>query len=400
MEENEDYGGGSRKNVKRSSRGTKRDRLSTTTTTMTTTTTTDTPTCTPISTALAIVGTSSSSSRRSRTTSHVACTLHYWHVFFELLRKCKTTIESLKLCRRHKCLCRPVVVESKVLLLPDLRAKISQLVALNEQCARSLTTILKDLQPSRSICLDVSETTLLPSQTGVEQWRPPAVSSAAADPLHVYIIFRFNDLTTIGDHFTCSKRRTMTVNSYNDIEANIVLFRLSIIGNSVDDDVEDQYDGSTTATSTSTTTTSTCTYDASNFVCGHNRSVPHYLMRGWYVARRLKSGFAQFMREKRKFWRSLTYLCHYEYAENDVAFASIVCTHLARMYSNFCFNVHGNVIHASTVSLESARRFSRPGTEYGDFLDDQTVLRVCEHVLNHINAARTATTDQPSNQKI
>lgn len=275
------------------------------------------------------------------------CTPHYWHAFFELLRSCRTTIETLRLYQKHRCVCRD---NSTYGLTSDIRARVTRLVIKNEECARSLQTILGELENIRN------------EEQPMLEAAEESVSTSLVTPTHVYVIFRFHDLTTIGDHFTCSKRRTLNVTTYNDIDTNTVLFQLSLSGGEHETD-----DASTTN-------------EASNLMCGHNRSLPHYLLNGWYIARRLKTGFAQFLREKRKFWRSLTYLGHYEHPDHDVSYASIVCTHLAEMYTNVCFNVHGNVIYASTSSVDVARRQSPPL----DFLPDQTILRVCEHVLANV----------------
>lgn len=117
--------------------------------------------------------------------------------------------------------------------------------------------------------------------------------------------------------------------------------------------------------------------------CHCTKFKKHVILCGWYVARRLKSGFSQCLREKQKQKKSLTFLKSFEYNGGTISLTNVLCTCLKADFPKFCFNVQGNILYASTVDIRNLSEDNLP--------NDEHVLRLVERILEENTSYHTVT---------
>lgn len=180
--------------------------------------------------------------------------------------------------------------------------------------------------------------------------------------VHVYTLFKFYDLSIMNDHFTFSKKSLQTYKMEDSGEKLVIFVNNTILHPNVGQFARNSNNG---------------------LSCNHDKSANHLVIAGWYIARRLKTGFAQFIREKQKYWQNLKYLFHREHPTNTIQLANQLCARLTIRWPSYCFNVQGNIVHMSTVNYTE--------TEYSaerwlpDIPTNETIVTIFNEIFDDKN---------------
>lgn len=155
---------------------------------------------------------------------------------------------------------------------------------------------------------------------------------------HVYTIFRFVDLSVIGDH---NSSNTAVGSTECGEEAQFFEPSGKLIAG----------------------------INGNTLSCGHAKHERHTVAVAWYVARRLQHNFGQFLREKKKYWVALKYVGHYQCGVGTFLLPVRLCDQLSADFPSVCVNVQGNVVHISSTAGNDCAAAAAVAR-----LDDQTML--------------------------